>query len=85
MRIKYTRKRLFFVMHRSLQVRTQEGDDSPRKIFVPTGKLSWTYFKTIGHSFKKLSPLRKLFSPPGVPNWLRAWKSSKRLDFLLPC
>jgi len=30
-------------------------------------------------------PLRKLMAPPGVPSWLRAWKSSKHLVFLFPC
>jgi len=27
----------------------------------------------IGHRLKNWAPLRKLFSPPGVPRWLRAW------------
>ena len=64
MRIKYARKRLFFVMYRSLQARNQEGSKPPlEKFFVPKGKICWMYFKTIGHSLKKLSPLRKLFAP----------------------
>jgi len=29
--------------------------------------------KTIGHSLKIWGPLRKLFAPPGIPSWLRAW------------
>jgi len=28
----------------------------------------------LGHSLKIWVPLRKLFSPPGVPRWLRAWE-----------
>jgi len=36
--------------------------------------------KCVGYSLKSLdivqsiwTPLRKLFAPPGVPSWLRAW------------
>jgi len=36
--------------------------------------------KSVGHSLKLLdalqkiwAPLRKLFTPPGVPSWLRTW------------
>ena len=37
----------------------------------------------IGHSLKIWAPLRKLFAPPGVPSWLRAWaKPSDGLAFL---
>jgi len=32
--------------------------------------MCWT---SIGHSLKILAPLRKLFAPPAVPSWLRAW------------
>jgi len=37
----------------------------------------------IGHSLKIWIPLRELFTPPGVPSWLRAWaKLSDGLAFL---
>jgi len=37
----------------------------------------------IGHSLKIWASLRKLFAPPGVPSWLRAWaKPSDGLAFL---
>jgi len=68
MRIKYARKRLFFVMYRSPQARNQGGEASPRKMFAPPGKMCWTYFETIGHSLKNLSPLRKLLAHPDVPS-----------------
>ena len=81
------RKKTFCFL-RSIEVHrpvTRRGEASPRKIVVPTGNICWMYFETIGHSLKNCPPLRKIFSPPGVPNWLRAWKSSKCLVFLLPC
>ena len=66
MRIKYTRKRLFFVFYRSPQVRTQEGAKPPlEKFFVPTGKLCWTYFETIGYGLKNC-PLLESSSLPLV-------------------
>ena len=70
-------------VHRSV---TRGGEDPRRKIFVPTRKMCWTYFKTIGHSLKSLSPSEKILRPPwcGVPSWLWAWRSSKRLVFLFP-
>jgi len=55
MRIKYARKRLFFVMYRSLQTRNQGGAKPPLEKFRPHSKNVLTYFETIGHSFKKLS------------------------------
>ena len=33
--------------------------------------MCWVYFETIGHSLKNCPPLRKIFSPPAVPSWLR--------------
>jgi len=30
-------------------------------------------FESIGHSLNIWATLRKLFAPPGVPSWLRAW------------
>jgi len=44
--------------------RGAQGGRSPRKmLFVPPGKMCWTYFKTIGRSLKKIPPLRKPFAP----------------------
>jgi len=47
---------------------------------VPTRKFFYHLEKCVGHSLKILhivqkiwAPLRKLFAPPGVPSWLRAW------------
>jgi len=31
--------------------------------------------KCVGHSLKYFGSLRKLFAPPGVPSWLRAWRN----------
>ena len=51
----------------------QEGaSPALEKFSPPPGKMCWTWFKTIGHSSKIWTPLRKLFTPPGVPRWLRA-------------
>jgi len=55
-RIKYARKCLFSVMFGSPQARNQGGESPLRKIFAPTGKMCWTYFETIAHSLKDLSP-----------------------------
>jgi len=35
--------------------------------------MCWTYFETIRHIFKNVSPSQKTIRPPGVPSWLRAW------------
>jgi len=72
-------------MFGSPQACNQGGESHLRKIFAPTGKMCWTYFETIAHSLKICPPLRKLFGLPGVPSWLRPWKSSKRLVFLFTC
>jgi len=53
--------------------RGAEGENPPRNIFAPSGKMCWTSFKTIGHSSENVGPLRKLFTPPAVPSWLGAW------------
>jgi len=57
MRIKYARKRLFFVMYRNPQARNQEGAKLPLEKFSSSQeKCIGRYFETIGHSLKKLSP-----------------------------
>jgi len=55
------------------QSRNQGGRNPLEKIFPPLEKC-------VGHNFKLLdtvqniwAPLRKLFAPPGVTSWLRAW------------
>jgi len=86
MRIKYARKRLFFVMYRSPHTRNQEGAKPPLEKFLsPQEKWVGRILRLLDIVLKKYPPLRKLFFPPGVPSWIRAWKSSKRLVFLLPC
>jgi len=52
------------------QARNQ-GGLPPLKIFHLSWKICWTKIKTITHSSKNLAPLRKLFTPSGVPSWLR--------------
>jgi len=43
--------------------------------FSPPGKMCWTYFKTIGHSLKYLSPFEKTFRPPWCPKLVKGlWK-----------
>jgi len=83
---KVRKKKIFFLwyieVHRPV---TRRGKAPLRKNFAPTRKICWTYFESIGHSLKNLSPFRKLFAPwCGVPSWLRAWRSSKNLVFLFP-
>jgi len=66
------------------QARNQWGRSPPRKIFAPPLE------KCVGHSFKVLdivkqicATLRKLFAPPSVPSWLRAWTAVRCPS--LPC
>jgi len=42
--------------------------------------MCWTYFVTIGHRLKILSPSQKTLRPSGVPSWLRAWSWVYRAD-----
>jgi len=39
----------------SPQAHNQGGESPLRKVFVPTGKMCWTYFETIAHSAETLS------------------------------
>jgi len=55
-RVKYARKCLLFVMFGSPQANNQGCESPLRKVFAPTGKMCWTYFETIAHSLKNLSP-----------------------------
>jgi len=62
----------------TIQARNQEGAEeakSPVYFFVPSAKMYWTSFETIGHGLKIWAPLRKFFAPRSVPSWLRAWVS----------
>jgi len=90
MRIKYARNRFgvcFLWCTEVYRPVTKPGgsEASPTKIFVHTGKMCWRILKLLDIVLKNCPSLRKLFSPSDVPSWLRAWKSSKRLVFLLPC
>ena len=52
------------------QARNQGGAGGAKppleKLFVPNGKLCWTWFKIIGHSLKTLGPSQKTLRPPLV-------------------
>ena len=82
----HARKRLFFVMYRSPQVRAQGGTKLLlEKFSSPQEKCVGRILKLSDIVLKNCPSPRKLFAPPGVQSWLRAWKSSKRLVFLFPC
>jgi len=62
------------------QARNQSGAGSAKP---PLEQFSLHLEECVGHRLKLLdiiqeiwAPLRKLFAPPGVPNWLRAWCTS---------
>jgi len=64
--IKYTRKRLFFVMYRSPQVRTQEGAKPPlEKFSSPKENCVGRILKPLDIVLKNL-PLFESSSPPLV-------------------
>jgi len=85
MRVKYARKRLFFVKYRSLQARNQGGRSLTRNIFPPQKKCVGRILKLLD-TFKKICPpLRKLFAPLVPQAGYGPGKSSKRLVFLFPC
>jgi len=56
-----------------MQVRNQGaqgGVSPPRKKYVG-------YSLKLSYIVQKIwAPLRKLFAPPGVPSWLRAWNDT---------
>jgi len=56
------------ILHKPL---TREGD-------APHGKMCWTYFKTIGHSLKNLSPFQKTLRPPWCPKLVTGLNSYTR-------
>jgi len=58
-------------MHRPVT----RGRNSPYKFFALPWKISWTSFKTFGHSSKNLDPSQKNLRRPGVPSRLRACMS----------
>ena len=47
-------------------------------------KRSHTLEKCVGHSLKNFGTLRKLFTPPGIPSWLRACFALIGLAFIYP-
>jgi len=64
MRIKYSRKRLFFVMYRRPEARNQEGAKPPlEKFSSPQEKCVGRILKLFDIVFKKCPHLRNLFSP----------------------
>jgi len=83
---KVRKKTFVFVMYRSPQVRTHRATKPPLEKFLSSQeKCVGRILKLLDIVLKTRPPLRKLFAPPGVQSWLRAWKSSKRLVFLFPC
>ena len=85
MRIKYTRKRLFFVICRSPQVRTQEGAKPPLE------KFSSPQENCVGRILKPLDivlkncPLLECSSPPWCPKLVTGLEVQQTFSFLLPC
>jgi len=54
------------------QARNQGGEAPPRKFFSPLEKCVGHRLKRLDMVQKILAPLAKLFTPPGVPRWIRA-------------
>jgi len=52
---------------------TREGEAPLEKFSPPLEKCVGRSLKLLDIVQKIWSPLRKLFAPPGVPSWLRAW------------
>ena len=51
-----------------LETRPVTRRGAPLEKFSPSpGKMCWTYFKAIGHSFTKFSPSQKTLRPPWCP------------------
>jgi len=63
----------------SVQARNQAGrrggETPPRNFFAPLEKCVEYSLKILDIVQKIWAPLRKLFAPPGVSSWLRAWFS----------
>jgi len=49
------------------------GETSFRKFFAPLEKYVGCSLKLLDINQTIWAPLGKLFAPPGVPSWLRAW------------
>ena len=80
MRIKYARKRLFFVIKKVHRPVTR-GETYPRKIFASPGKMCWAYFETIGRSSKNVSPSQKTFRPPRCPKLVTGLEVQQTFSF----
>ena len=58
----------------SVQLKDQQmGKKRILKNFRPPGKICWVLFKNFW------APLGKLFAPPSVPSWLRAWQKGMHI------
>ena len=68
-------------MYRSPQAHNQGGRSPLRKIFAPTGKMCWTYFETISHSLKNLSPSYKTLCPPWCPKLVTGVEVQQTFSF----
>ena len=55
------------------QARNQGGGEVPRKFLPPLEKWSEHNLNILGMVQKIWAPLGKLFAPPGVLSWLRAY------------
>jgi len=85
MRIKYARKRLFFVMYRSSQARNQEGAKPPLEKFSPPQKECVGRILKLLDIVKKMSPSQKALLPPWCPKLVTGLEVQQTLVFLLPC
>jgi len=65
---------LQWVVHRPVTRESVGGEVPLEKFFAPAQEKFVRYILKLLDIFQKiLAPLRKLFAPPGVPSWLRAW------------
>ena len=60
----------------------RRGEAPPRKLLASPWKnvLDMDGLKLLDIVQKLWAPLRKLFAPPGVPSWLRAWLMQRDSD-----
>jgi len=76
--------KIIIITFRTTQARNQgggrRGAKRPRKLFVPLEKCFGHHLKILDIVQKIWSPLGKLFAPPGVPSWLRAWNHIKSIS-----
>jgi len=81
MRIKYSRKRWFFVMYRSPQARNQEGAKPPlEKYSSPQEKCVGRILKLLDIVLKNVSLLES-FSPPWCPKLVTGLEVQQTFSF----